>query len=559
MKRRRHPPLFVTLAILVVSASAVTPIPSHAQSDAGDSAPTVTEIDEWVRGAMDAWDIPGLALAVIVDGEVLMAKGYGVRQLGEPDLVDENTLFSIGSCSKAFGAAAVAHLVEARALEWDDRVTDYLPWFRLWDPWTTQELRVRDIVTHRVGTPSTQWLRPISKNRRDYLSRLQYGGRQHRFRDRFGYTNDMFILSGQLVETVSGERWNEYATESLWGPLGMSSTTALIDEANARPNHAMPHAFRERRYVGSHQGPGPALEPVPWQYVDDLMVPSGGIISSANDMAKWLRFHVGATDGPLSRTSIEWMHAPHTAIQQALSWMTFEGGGAYAMGWATGHFAGVRTVGHAGAALGFNCSTVMVPDEDFAVWSNVNRNSDLPYVLSKWIVARFFGDSEDRAMDWNAVQLERVAAQTDNARRVEAGRQAARLDQPPSLPLAEYAGSYENEFAGPLTIRVVEGSLDRRPSPAEGRAGRWDATPGLNELPGTDVSASSAGSTQPRLVAELDGRERPMQIELEHWHVDRFDGWWGDIKIGFSFEIDAQAKVSGVTLDYYGDFARKPH
>jgi len=221
--RRRGVPALVLLPavflLAAVAAQAQSPFPPP---------PSVEEIDAWVEDAMARWEVPGLGLAIVHEGRSYLSTGYGVRELGRDTPVDGGTLFSIGSCSKAFGAATIASLVEEGKLRWDDRITDHIPWFRLHDPWTTREIRVRDIVTHRVGTGSNQPLRPLVTDRRDYLMRLPHTDPDHPFRDRYGYTNDMFVLTGHLVETVSGTDWDSYAREKLWNPLGMATTTARM-------------------------------------------------------------------------------------------------------------------------------------------------------------------------------------------------------------------------------------------------------------------------------------------------------------------------------------------
>ena len=549
--------------------------------------PSIEEIDEWIEAGMARWDVPGLGLAIVYDVESYLSTGYGVRETGKSEPVDGGTLFSIGSCSKAFGAATLAALAEDGRLSWDDRIIDHLPWFRLHDPWPTQEIRVRDIVTHRVGTGSNQPLRPLSRDRRDYLGRLPHTEPVHTFRDRYGYTNDMLILTGALAEAVSGMKWDALARQKLWNPLGMASTTSRMDIANASRNHAEPHAFVERRFAGNAATTGMPLEPVPWQYPDDLSVPSGGVISSADDMTEWMKFHLGSHPAaPLQKSSVELMHVPHTVILRPSSWMPFEGTGAYAMGWSTGRFGDVTTVGHGGNALGFNCSIALAPEHGFGVWANSNRNSELPWVVTKWAVARFLGGEDMRSRDWHAEHESDIADANRRAFEAEAARQAARLDQGPSLPLEAFAGRYRNGYAGELVIRVSDGA-EPALMPAEGRVGRWDATPGVNErreiasdAPGSEARAPggsagmptteggpapsrqgagiAASSAQIMLVAELDGRERPLRLPLEHWHLNQFDAWYGDIRIGVSFTLDDMAQVVGVNMDYYGSFDRTP-
>ena len=528
--------------------------------------PTVEAVDEWIEDAMARWEVPGMGVAIVHGGERFLSAGYGVRELGRPERVDGGTLFSIGSCSKAFGAATLAALVEDGGLSWDDRITDHVPWFRLHDPGTTREIRVRDIVTHRVGTGSNQPLRPLVVDRRDYLTRLPHTEPAHAFRDRYGYTNDMFVLTGHLVETVSGLDWDSYARERLWRPLGMVTTTARMAPANASPNHAEPHAFVERRVAVNAATPGRPIEAVPWQYVEDVTVPSGGVISSADEMTEWIRFHVGAHPSPpLSASTIALMHTPHTVIPAPSSWMPFEGPGAYAMGWTTGQFGRVRGVGHGGNALGFNCAIALAPEHGFGVWATTNRNSELPWVLTKWALARFLGTEELRNRDWDGERKQAMEAQNRRAVAAEEARQAARIDQGPSMPLERYVGTYRNGYAGEVRVRLT----DEAPAtlmPAEGRVGRWDATPGQHERPA--MSADGARTNGPAngangesdgaswLVLEFDARERPLRMPLEHWHVDRFDAWYGDIRIGVSFLLDDLAEVTAIEMDYYGRLER---
>ena len=556
----------------IIAAAILLAAPAAEAQSWPPAPPTVEEIDDWVEDAMARWEVPGMGLAIVHHGESFLATGYGVRELGKPERVDGGTLFSIGSCSKAFGAATLAALVEDGRLSWDDRITDHVPWFRLHDPWTTREIRVRDIVTHRVGTGSNQPLRPLVVDRRDYLKRLPYIEPAHQFRDHYGYTNDMLVLTGHLVETVSGTDWDSFAREQLWNPLGMTTTTARMGPANASPNHAEPHAIIQRRFEGNAATTGMPLEPVPWQYAEDVTVPSGGVITSADEITEWMRLHVGThPNPPLSASSVALMHTPHTVIRNPSSWMPFEGPGAYAMGWSTGRFGNVTAVGHGGNALGFNCSIALAPEHGFGVWATTNRNSELPWVLTKWALARFLGDEELRGRDWHAEHERQLA---DGNRRIldaQTARRAARLDRGPSVPLETYVGTYRNGYAGELRVRLTDAPVPPL-MPAEGRLGRWDGTPGVHERPAASASARANGNgsangaadsagqptDEPRLVAEFDGRERPVRMPLEHWHVDRFDAWFGDVRIGVSFVLDDMARVTGVELDYYGRFERVP-
>ena len=506
----KHPflnPLFPTLAALVVTSS-------FGFSD----EPSLDTLDSYVEESMKTWGVPGLSLAIVKDGEVVVATGYGLRELGKPGEVDGRTIFSIGSCSKAFGATAVALLVEDGRLSWDTRMVDHLPWFRLYDPWMTYELRVRDILTHRAGTGSMNQLRPIATNRKDFLERLQYGRPSHGFRDRFGYTNDMFILSGALVEEVSGTSWNEFARHRIWAPLGMSDTTTRMEQATVSENRSSPHEFDEH-FTGSNKTPGPALKPITWEFPDNVAVPSGGVVSSARDMARWMNFYLssdpGGSEDLLSADTKRLLVAPHTVVPNPLWWMIADRRPAYAMGWATGDFLGETVVFHGGEEPGYNASIALVPERKLGVYVATNRASLLPFLLNKHVVASFLDPGGGH--DWQTEYMARIQQWNHDAREIENKHSAGRLKGVgPSLPLDAYVGRFENGFAGTLRIKNTEGGL----------------------------------------LAELAAREEPIVFELEHWHVDQFTATWWDVKFFFSFVIDELGEVTDLKLSHYGTFQK---
>ena len=160
-------------------------------------------LDEYVNKAMKDWGVPGVAIAVIKDDRIVLAKGYGVRELGKPEPVDERTLFAIGSSSKAFTAAAIAMLVDDKKLKWDDPATQYLPGFQLYDPYVTRELTVRDLLTHRVGLErGDQLWYATTFDRDDILRRIRYLKPSSSLRSKFGYQNLMFLAAGQIVKVA---------------------------------------------------------------------------------------------------------------------------------------------------------------------------------------------------------------------------------------------------------------------------------------------------------------------------------------------------------------------
>jgi CubicO group peptidase (beta-lactamase class C family) len=170
--------------------------------------------DEYVNKAMKEWGVPGAAIAIVKNDQIILAKGYGVRKLGDPAPINERTLFAIGSASKAFTAAAMAMLVDEGKIKWDDPATKYLPGFQLYDPYVTRELTARDLVCHRSGLErgDALWY-GTPYNRDEVLRRLRYLKPSWSFRSTFGYQNIMFLAAGQIIPAVTGRSWDDFVRE----------------------------------------------------------------------------------------------------------------------------------------------------------------------------------------------------------------------------------------------------------------------------------------------------------------------------------------------------------
>lgn len=238
-------------------------------------------LDQYITEAMRSWEVPGLAIAIVKDDRVLLAKGYGVRKLGDPAPVNEHTLFAIGSASKAFTAASIAMLVDEGKLKWDDPVTNYLPGFQLFDPYATRELTVRDLLCHRSGLERADLLWYGSAfGREEILRRIRYLKPSWSFRSRFGYQNIMFLAAGQIIPAITGKSWDDFVKERLFAPLGMSSSNTSVRDLARSDNSATPHAKIEGK-----------VEPIAWRNIDNV-APAGSINSSAADMAQWIRLNL---------------------------------------------------------------------------------------------------------------------------------------------------------------------------------------------------------------------------------------------------------------------------
>src|SRR5204862_2966419 len=237
------------------------------------------DFDAYVRRGLQVLRVLGAAVAVVKDGKLVFAQGYGVRTLGVTGRVDPHTLFQIASNTKAFTTAALAMLVDEGKLAWDDPVTKYLPAFQLYDPYVTREFTLRDLVTHRsglgLGAGDLLWFHS-SYDRAQIIHRIRAAKPASSFRSRYAYDNVLYIAAGEIVPAVSGKGWDDFITQRILAPLGMTESGTRVAALSSTSNVAAPH--------GVEQG---KLQVVPRDSIDNTG-PAGGSVSNVRDMAKWL-------------------------------------------------------------------------------------------------------------------------------------------------------------------------------------------------------------------------------------------------------------------------------
>jgi CubicO group peptidase (beta-lactamase class C family) len=237
------------------------------------TTPDVKAFDAYVQQAVTDWHVPGLAIAVVKDGQVIFAKGYGVRQLGKPGKVDAQTIFGIASTTKAMTAACAAMLVDEGKLHWDDKVTDYLPDFQLYDPYVTRELTVRDLFLHDSGVGNTDFLwgtMNISAN--EILHRMRLVKPQYGFRAGFVYQNIFYMAAGKVIEKASGMPWETFIQQRIFKPLKMTRTVPTFSQSKGMPNQTEAHARVDSSIM------------VVEKDVTDAISPAGGVWSCVDDM-----------------------------------------------------------------------------------------------------------------------------------------------------------------------------------------------------------------------------------------------------------------------------------
>src|SRR4051794_8105538 len=263
-----------TVLLVAALSSAASPL----------AAQRATEVpagfDAYVERVLKTFDVPGTAVAIVKDGKIVLAKGYGVRKLGQPERVDANTRFGIASNTKLFTATAIALLVEQGKLKWDDPVIRYLPDFAMYDPYVTRELTVRDLLVHRsglgLGAGDLLWWPSSTYDRAEIARRLRFIKPATSFRSAYAYDNVLYLVAGQLIEKLSGTSWEEFVRTRILAPVGMTSSTVRHADAASGGNVAITHAKVD----------GVVRQIAPM--TSDNTNPAGGVNATANDMARWM-------------------------------------------------------------------------------------------------------------------------------------------------------------------------------------------------------------------------------------------------------------------------------
>jgi CubicO group peptidase (beta-lactamase class C family) len=433
--------------IVLILCSSVTL--AHAQATPAGPPP---DIDRFVQQVMRDFQVPGLALTIVHDGKVVLARGYGVRTLGRPDPVDAHTLFGIASNTKAFTATSLGLLVEEGKLKWDAPVITYLPWFRLSNPYVTSELTVRDLLVHRsglgLGAGDLLWWPSSTYNRDEIAHRLQYIPLSTSFRSAYAYDNVLYLIAGQLIEAVSGQSWEDFVRSQILARVGMTESNVRHSDAAAAGNVATPHAMVE--------GTVRPIKP----FDSDNTNPAGGINTNAIDIAKWLMVQLdsGAVSGgprlfSPALTRQLWTIVTPTPIGNLPPELSplkrnFSG---YALGFEIRDYRGKKIVTHTGGLPGYVSRVTMIPDLRLGVAILTNQETAAMEPINLRILDYYLGATFDWETAWKTV----VARGDSMTRAMDAASRSARdSTSTPSLPLAKYAGTYTDVWYGDVTIAL---------------------------------------------------------------------------------------------------------
>ena len=408
-----------------------------------------SSLDASINSSMKEWKVPGAAVAIVKDQSIVYMKGFGIRELGKSDPVTPDTLFDIGSCTKAFTSAAIAILVDEGKMQWDGKVDEYIPFFHLQDSLADENVTIRDLLTHRTGVPSTDllWYVYPEASREELIRRLAYAHPNAGFRTKFQYQNMMYVAAGYAVGQVAHSTWDDFVRTRIFQPLGMNGSDTSSIDAEKSSDHASPH----------EENPDGSVKVIPWHNIDNAG-PAGSINSSARDMAKWmtLQLNDGMYDGKqlISKKNVREMQSPQMVIDSEgeIPTVFFPDSTqlSYGLGWFVQQYRGHQLVLHAGDIDGFSTMVVLIPEIHTAYFVVINLGSFYRQVLSYQIADRLLG-LPDAGWDAHFKKLESDFKAEEKSQ--EASWESKKTPGThPSRDLTAYVGTYTNSEYGDAEI-----------------------------------------------------------------------------------------------------------
>lgn len=410
--------------------------------------------DGFVEATRQEWQVPGVAVAAIHDGEVVFSRGFGSRDLGRDLPVTTETLFPLASVTKSFTATAMALLVDDGQVDWDTPVKTYLPDFELYDASRTEGVTPRDLLAHDTGIPrhDAVWFnRPIERN--ELMQLLRYLEPNAELRTTYQYSNLMFMVAGQLIGAVTGSTYEDVVRSRLLEPLGMRETNFSIAESKETEDCSRGHSKRDDR-----------VEAIPYYERQQAIGPAGMIVSNVAELSRWVRFHLadGRTeDGAhlVSPEQIQELRRIQTPYRVEPLYPEKRGRCGYGLGWSVDSLHGRSLVDHSGGITGFSTFAAFMPELGcgIAILTNLGQASGvLRSTAYNWF-ERCLGLEP---IDWTArLRDEERLGKTHEERLADFAPAQPRSGTSPSHPLTAYAGTYEHPGYGPIEITEKDGKL----------------------------------------------------------------------------------------------------
>jgi CubicO group peptidase (beta-lactamase class C family) len=467
---------------------------------------TLKSLDQYILKGMADWGIPGFAVSIVKDGEIVYLKGFGLRKLGGREQVNAQTVFGVASTTKAMTATALGMLVDEGLISWDDRVRDHLPWFELSDPCVSDMVTIRDLLSHQTGIGRMTGNRLVfmpSRDRRIILGYIRHQPFEEPFRSGFVYSNVMYMVAGLIIEEVTGKSWDEFLPERLFQPLEMESATVSITQIRENDNAAWPHQEINR-----------TVQPIPRRNFDNVG-PAASVNASAGDMARWMLFNLGQPGTYREKTLVsagvmnDIYQPQHIFASTNAAVDNFR---TYSLGWNTDQYEGYRVLHHGGATDGMNSLIMLVPELDLGIFVAGNLFCEFRPALVRHIIDLFLG--MEREHDWSERYLTRhkmnMEAAWERRKAIENSRVQGTV---PSLPLCGYTGKYHDRVYDMVEVRLAAGD---------------------------------------RLEMQF-WEDNEMVATLEHWHYDTFRATWKNPAMRekfVTFHLDSMGRASQLNVTF---------
>ncbi|MCC7301923.1 MAG: serine hydrolase [Bacteroidia bacterium] len=405
-------------------------------------------MDSIIEMEMKRWKVPGMAVAIVYHGKVVFSQGYGVRETGKPEKVDEHTLFAIGSNTKAFTGTLVSMLELRGNLSADDRVSKFIPDFLLMDSMAGKYATIADMLSHRAGFKTfagdfVAW--GSSYSTADLIYRLRYLQPSYDYRTRFGYFNMGYAVTGEILKRATGKDWHTLVKEMILSPLGMTHTLTSTNDLLLQKNVASPHTYNDKEEVIS----------IPHRNIDNI-APCGSILSSVSDMSKWLLYQLDTLNAPIQRQAIWNTWKARTLIFTGLPNAQTPGRqhfGNYGLGWFLNDYHGKLLISHSGGVDGMLSRCGFLPEEGFGVVILTNYDDqELFECLFYKILDAYLGTSD---MDHCRKAYEQFTYFKEK-REEEKKLLLSRIDPKAKIPgniKNSFPGKYHNTHYGEITVQ----------------------------------------------------------------------------------------------------------
>ncbi len=489
--------LFIILAMSFISHSIFAQLLSA----------QLKEFDAYAEKSRAAWQMPGMAVAVVKDGKVIFKKGYGVRQVGTKNMVDTQTIFGCGSTTKAMTAVCMALLVDEGKVNWDDAVIKYLPEFQLYDPAVARELKIRDLFIHNSGVGNTDFLWGVMDvSSEEILRKMQQVKPSYSLRSSFIYQNIFYLAAGKVIEKISGQKWEDFIQARIFQPLGMKRTFSTLKSIQD-PNQSKPHYF-VHGYIKT-------IEPTSV----DRVGPAGSVYSCIDDISKWVVCMLDSSkyEGGRLLKSGTWaeLFRPQVIIPASEFYPTMQltkpNWTTYGLGWFQHDYKGKKINYHTGSLAGEIAIHGQLPDAKLGIY--VFGNYDHAEVRHALVYKAFDVFALGGNRDWNTEFLALYTGIKEKGEKAERDFEVKRVaNTNPSKSLTDYTGRYSDSLYGEVEVTLVGNKLF--------------------------VNANNF-----------------LKATLSHWHYDTFRGeyekdWYG--KANASFSLNVTGKVEKLNFEGMG-------